>query len=539
MPRVSKQTAGKIGMFSAIMIIFGAVVGIGIFFKNSTVFDLNNNNWLGVILSWVLSIIIIMCTALSFAEISTVRTSNRNAGFGGWSQTMCHHGFGRYSKIGYSFSFYSMNTFAVVFFAGEAIMNCFAKLGQNGSDIGGFDFGKYTTLYVFVAGGGLFALLLLLNYFVSKGMTKFSNVAGLIKFVPIGMVIILGIVFGVLYKDNGLWPSSNIVNGGSKDNLNIGSFDLLGMTRAIPAILFAYEGFLVVGNIGGDMKDPRKEVPIAVVLGVGIISLLYLLITIGCMFVGSGSAYDLMKAVSNPTVSKILTYVISILIYVCLIGTLNALIFSGARGWQAICRDGTIFRGVRLANKKPNNELFAGIVWMAISNGLWWVITIVPSVLANTDCIADAPSVVMIVYLYIIYFGNILYAFINRFTNKHETKHFTIFPFAAIIAMLGALLIFGVCGIYQFIVMPIQEINKNGINADFNAGWGLFLKTRTVVDSYGNITKTINYLSCWEVIAWFWGMFILTAAVPFINDFLIKHFDRGNHERLIWERINH
>lgn len=527
MPKISKPAAGKIGLFSAIMVIFGAVVGIGIFFKNSTVFRLNEGNWLGVILSWIISILIILCTALSFAEISTVRMSNRNAGFGGWSQTMCNHGFGRYSKLGYSFAFYSMNTFAVVFFAGEAIMNCFAKLGQGGSDIGGFDFGSLTTLYVFIAGGGLFVILLLLNYFTSRGMSKFGNVVGIFKFLPIFMVIILGITFGALYQDNGIWPNAQ----NATKPVETGSFSLLGMTRAIPSILFSYEGFLVVGNLSGDMKDPRKEVPIAVVLGVAVISTLYLLITIGCMFVGTGNVYELMKVVPNETVGKVLTYVMSIFIYICLIGTLNALIFSGARGLQALCIDGTIFRGRRLANRKPNNSLYAGIIWKGILVGFWWVLTIIPSCILNTDCLADAPSVVMVVFLYIIYFTNILFAFINRFTKKHETKHFGIFPFAAIIAMLGALLVFSMSGVYQYIVMPIKDINSD----NFDCGWGLFVKTAEVMKD-GKLVKEINFLSSVEVIAWFWGMFAFIAVTPFINDLAIKYWDRGNHERLIWER---
>lgn len=523
MPKVSKKAAGKIGLFSAIMILFGAVVGIGIFFKNSTVFDLNNNNWLGVLLSWIISVVIILCTTLSFAEISTVRMSNRNAGFGGWSQTMCNYGFGRYSKIGYSFAFYSMNTFAVVFFAGEAILNCFAKFGLSGSKIGGFNFGPLTTFYIFISGGGLFLLLLFLNYFASKGMKKFGSAVGIFKFTPMLMIVVLGIVFGVLNADNGILPNSPTPNTAT------GDFSLFGMTRAIPSILFAYEGFLVVGNISGEMENPRKEVPLAVVLGIVIISALYLLITVGCMFAGTGNVYELMDIIPNETISKVLTYVMSVFIYICLIGTLNALIFSGARGLQAICEDGTIFMGKKLVNKKPDNPLFAGIVLKGTIIGFWWLVTIVPSCILNTDCIADAPSVVMVIYLYIIYFVNILFAFINRFTLKHETRRFAIFPFAAIIAMLGALLVIGVAGVYNFAVLPGQHIHDDICKC----GWGLFAKTATI-----DGVPSINYLSSVEVIAWFWGMFGFIAAFPFINDFCIKHWDRGNRSRLIWEKAN-
>ncbi|MCQ3914685.1 MAG: amino acid permease [Mycoplasmoidaceae bacterium] len=83
MPKVKKETAGKIGLIAAILYIIGNVVGIGIFFKNGTVFRLNEGNFAGVLLAWGLSIVIVLCMALSFAEVSTCKMKNKNAGVGG------------------------------------------------------------------------------------------------------------------------------------------------------------------------------------------------------------------------------------------------------------------------------------------------------------------------------------------------------------------------------------------------------------------------------------------------------------------------
>jgi Na+(H+)/acetate symporter ActP len=51
MKKVSKQTAGTIGLVTAILYIIGNVVGVGIFFKNNTVFNLNNTNAIGILVS--------------------------------------------------------------------------------------------------------------------------------------------------------------------------------------------------------------------------------------------------------------------------------------------------------------------------------------------------------------------------------------------------------------------------------------------------------------------------------------------------------
>ncbi|MBQ7749104.1 hypothetical protein IJR75_00585 [bacterium] len=49
--KTTQKTAAKIGLFSSIITIFGGVVGLGIFFKNTSVFNLNQHNPYGTIIS--------------------------------------------------------------------------------------------------------------------------------------------------------------------------------------------------------------------------------------------------------------------------------------------------------------------------------------------------------------------------------------------------------------------------------------------------------------------------------------------------------
>ncbi|MCQ3908585.1 MAG: hypothetical protein MJ200_03435 [Mycoplasmoidaceae bacterium] len=48
---VSKKTAGKIGLIGSISLIIATVVGVGVFFKNGSVFNNNHHNAIGVIIS--------------------------------------------------------------------------------------------------------------------------------------------------------------------------------------------------------------------------------------------------------------------------------------------------------------------------------------------------------------------------------------------------------------------------------------------------------------------------------------------------------
>jgi hypothetical protein len=49
--KVSQKTAGKIGLFGAMSVIIGGIIGIGIFFKNNGVFGNNHGNATGILLS--------------------------------------------------------------------------------------------------------------------------------------------------------------------------------------------------------------------------------------------------------------------------------------------------------------------------------------------------------------------------------------------------------------------------------------------------------------------------------------------------------
>ena len=86
MPKVSNKTATKIGLFSAIMIIVGTVIGTGIFFRNYNVFKNNGGNPTGILLSWILSGIMVLFLTFSYAELSTCKLKNKADGFGGWTQ---------------------------------------------------------------------------------------------------------------------------------------------------------------------------------------------------------------------------------------------------------------------------------------------------------------------------------------------------------------------------------------------------------------------------------------------------------------------
>ena len=538
MPKVKKQTAGTIGLMAAVLYIIGNVVGLGIFFKNMTVFRLNANNAIGILVSWIVAIILVLCMALSFAEISTCKMKNKNAGLGGWSEQFCGHKFGRYAKTGYTLVFWPLNTFSVLFFGGEAILKCFAPLlGDQYWTSFGYNYGSCTTLYIFLIGLALFALFIGLNYAKTKTMVKTGSVISFVKFAPIAMVFILGIVFGIMMNQGGCWTGHPL-----KEGAETHAFSMSNAMCAIPAILFSFEGYISVGNISTEIKNPEKNLSLAVVLGVIVISALYLAVTIGCLTLGSGSAYDLFNKIGNETVKHVFTTVISIFILICLIGSINGLTRGGIYAYQSLLESNDLFCSKRIMNIKPGDKMFAGVIGFSIMIVLWWLILAIPSSILNTDAIGDGSSTSMIVIIYVIYGVTVAGGLANRRSKKIEVNKVKAFPVVATIGVITCILFVCYVSLWQFTLVPILG-GLNGLNSEVEklnsglfvkSGWGMFASGPNWIG-----TTTTQYdMRNWEVMMWFWIMTGIGAISPIVNDLLIKRFDKDNKTPLIWQKAN-
>ncbi|MBQ0045670.1 MAG: APC family permease [Mycoplasma sp.] len=543
MPKVKKETAGKFSLVAAILYIIGNVVGIGIFFKNGTVFRLNEGNYLGVLLAWIISIVIVLCMALSFAEVSTCKMKNKNAGVGGWAAQFCGHAFGRYAKTGYSLIFWPANTFAIMFFAGEAILNCFAPM-LGWDQVSGYNYGTGTTAIIFGIGAALFVVFMLLNYFKANAMSKAGSIISFVKFAPILMVVVLGIVFGVMYNESGAWAGHFV-----QTETYSGEFTPMGIISAIPAILFAFEGYISVGNISGDIENSERNLSLAVVLGVAIISVLYLAVTIGCITAGTGNVYNLMHILLEKGISEvayqILTIIISIFIFICLIGCVNGMARGGISAYQSLAEEGALFKSKALLEAKPGNKMFAGSILFFAMVMFWWVILVIPSSILNTDAMADGSSTSMVLCLYIIYGVTVLGGFVNRFSKKVEVKKQKLFPVTAVIGILGCVFMVFFVGFVQFLAAPIININ-NGLIYDgvatettplwqgLKSGWGMFVNAPNClgIERAGGFYVLTNI----EAMAWFWGMTVVMALLPIFNDLFIKWSGNKEHQQLIWQK---
>lgn len=538
---VSQKTAGKIGLVGSISLIIATVLGVGVFFKNGSVFSNNGNNAWGVLISWILAIVIALFTAFSFAEIVTVKgLKNPNAGLAGWSEKMVGYNFGRHVSLTQSTFYYPAKFVAMATFGAVAIFEIyFAAAGQGtqfhagmlwGEESGG-PHSKYTALIVMSLAIFLIAAFMTANLISNKFGGVVSKGATIAKFVPIAMIIFIGIIFGALLG-GGLWtapdiPPNVVSELGTTENTSISAVDINGIFRSIPAILFAFDSFLVIGNVQKNVENPEKNVPLAIVISMIIAAVFQLLITIACITMGEGAGnpFELLRMALDTDgyahchwAYVLCVVILAVSIVIATLGVMNSYSMAGIRATQALVDDKVVF-GYRWASKLGNqNDKMPGFVIYAIFICFIFFAVAIPSCILNTSNIYDGFSTLAVLFYFAIYGTTVLFGLINRVTAKNMVNPVRSFVPFGIIAVIGCYFAFGYCVFYQFSTQVIQYPNLPDAN------------------SFGFAMVEGLKLNNWQAACVFWSAAIFFLGYPFLNDLLIKLTDKNYGQALLWQK---
>lgn len=107
------------------------------------------------------------------------------------------------------------------------------------------------------------------------------------------------------------------------------------LSQILIATLFAYDGWIYVGALAGEMKNPSKHLPMAIVGGISLVMAVYLIINVAYLRVVPASEMALVSAPATLVASKLFGPVgaklISIGILISVFGTLNGFILTGGR----------------------------------------------------------------------------------------------------------------------------------------------------------------------------------------------------------------
>jgi APA family basic amino acid/polyamine antiporter len=182
-------------------------------------------------------------------------------------------------------------------------------------------------------------LISVLNYLGVKKAGEFQLVFTLLK-----VVIIVGIVV-VCFSGAGNVPHHGWNNFATTFTGATGG--IAGFMAALVAALWAYDGWNDLNMVAGEIKNPGRSIPIALIAGMATVGVLYVLVNAGVQYVLPASAIAASARPASDAVALVMgrigASIVSAGMAVSMLVTLNGTIMSGARVPYAVARDGYFF----------------------------------------------------------------------------------------------------------------------------------------------------------------------------------------------------
>ncbi len=301
----------QIGLFDAITIVIGIVIGSGIFFKASPVFSNAGTPLLGI-LAWVLGGTITIASALTIAEIAAAIP--KTGGVFVYLKEL-------YSEK-WAFLFGWVQSF--IYVPGVAAALAIVFTTQATYFIPMSDIQQRVIAIVII----LFVMFL--NVLSTKIGSKVQLIATVAKLIPIAIIIIFGLIKGQAHSF-----SSNPIPGST--------IGLAGFGAAMLGTLWAYDGWVAVGNMSGELRNPQKDLPKSIIIGLLVTIVVYVLINLA--IINIMPVADVVKSQKAATDASVILFgnrgsgLISAGIMISIFGALNGYLMTGVRVPFAMAQD--------------------------------------------------------------------------------------------------------------------------------------------------------------------------------------------------------
>jgi basic amino acid/polyamine antiporter, APA family len=283
----------------------GMIIGVGIF-KAPSIVAGNTSSTSEFLLVWLFGGVISLCGALVYAELAS-----RHAGAGG-EYTFLRLGLGR--GVGFLFAWSRMTVIQTGAIAAVAFV-----FGEYATQVA--PLGTYSIAIWAAIGVGALTLLNLAGTVQSKTLQKVMETLLILS--------LLGIAAAGIAVDAPP-PPPKPASGGALD------FALL-------FVLFTYGGWNEAAYLGGEVRDPKRNMLKVLVLGIVLVTALYLVVCVGYLAALGLSGVADSKAVAADVMRLVLgekgVAVLAVVVCVSALTTINAAIFTGARTTYAMGRD--------------------------------------------------------------------------------------------------------------------------------------------------------------------------------------------------------
>ena len=394
----------RFGLPTAIAMVIGTVIGSGVFIKGGKVLNLTGGNMLqGIAVIGIVGLICIICSVV-FAELGSryekvngvvdyaeVALGPKYAYYVGWFMTFIYT-----PAIASMLAFFSAMMFLQLF------------------NIPAIDFATGQVNFVAIGvGAGFLMIDCAVNILSPKLAGKLQVGMTVIKLIPLILMGIVGTIAG-------------LINGTTLDVLNFVNsaeyvaVDGAGFFKAIVGFAFAYEGWILATSINSELKDSKKNLPKALIIGSVVTIIIYALYIWAMSSVGDVNTiigtWPFGEVLPRIAFSKLFGRVFGTIVYVFItiscLGTMNGLVMAESRNLYALSARGMgpkpEFYGY--LDEQTNYPVKSAVIGMMMV-GFWYAWTVMMwmggpglfGAIHSCEWLAWEPDEIGIICLYVMY----------------------------------------------------------------------------------------------------------------------------------------
>jgi len=350
LPAVDRQSPDEtptlvrgLGLLDSVLLLVSGIIGSSIFLTAKDIAGPLPQPVL-FLLVWVLGGLISLCACFAFAELGSMFPDS------GGQYIYLREAYGDLVAFLYGWMLFSVangGTIAALSVAAAAYTGqVFPIVGQ--------EHVVFSIAGIAVTRAHLFGVVLIvaLTYVNVVGLrwgTLLQNVSTWTKFTAMAAFVVLGLVIG-----KGSW--SNFHTHGVGLTMGLGPAQLISaLGVGLIAVYWAYDGWVYITWVAGEVKEPRRTVPRAMILGVLVVGLIYVAMNMTYMY-----ALPLKEIAQHETIVYAAAAVLfspraavwlSLMIAVSCFSAAATCTLSGARVYMAMAQDGVFFK--RMAEVHP------------------------------------------------------------------------------------------------------------------------------------------------------------------------------------------
>ncbi len=351
-----------LSLLDSILLLVSGIIGSSIFLTAKDIATPLPNPAL-FFLVWVLGGLISLCACVAFAELGSMFPDS------GGQYIYLREAYGDLVAFLYGWMLFAVangGTIAALSVASAAYMgNIVPAISQTRIvfSVAGIAFSR-----AHLVGLALIVILTWVNVVGLRWGALLQNVSTWTKFTAMAAFVVLGFAIG-----KGHWSNFTAhTPGGITMGLSLGQL-ISALGVGLIAVFWAYDGWVYITWVAGEVKEPRRNVPLAMVLGVLAVGAIYLAMNMTYVYAMPLSEVAKYETIAHAAAAALFSpgaaVWLSAMIAISCFSAAATCTLSGARVYLAMAQDGVFFKRMAVIHPKWRTPAFSLIgqgVWAAL-----------------------------------------------------------------------------------------------------------------------------------------------------------------------------